>query len=1218
MFGQGSPPHHFFIAWFGLPLAMILMLSSAAQPLKGDDTETGMRMRFSFGGSEPAIWSGFLELPNPCSPKSVRILGVQQDHAGRIYPSRSRIVINLIQPARYGGLEFEIEGKPTDKISYSLTCTVPGQEAQSLTGTVSLSDLVESPHAKQASKSDSRIYLERAPGDEIKFLTTRRSMVFNNHDKLQFGVAVSPFSSVDMGTGKLLTATIRSSQGTKEIQWSSRTRINELAEVYPLETDLNYPPGVYDLTLELAEPATIPFSQSTSIAKRMVQFVVVDNRPVQPFDVTTEDVELVYENSAGKQETFPRSRFKSWERFNQSARNLFKNFPLAAGRSEQKKFNIATQSLKLFPLILGKHQQLHKIEIEYESPGNIECDIVLFDRESPNYKYSDLATKSIKTKNDSGGGKREIESMVFWNRSTDPVLMVRNLDSNAALQIKAIRVYQFKSGIENFKLYSNQNRRVFTQFSAEQFSRILAAPKSFDQQRFPLDDWNTFLSGGKRLIQLIKSADYQGAVVDVNSRGSGLYPSNRLQFSPASDTGIFAIDGRDPRRKDVMDLLFRQFTANGLTLIPRIEIPRFVAAFESADQSYQSELRLQKLDGSYSQTYNHLNPHVQEYVSELILELTERYSSHPSFGGICLRIGSNHQLVLGQDNGFNKQLVEDFLNQQSIKTVSSTDAAQKRNIVNEQHLEPFRQWQSRQITTFLVGLHEKIRTSCQKNLLLDASDIYFYPTSMQVPPLRSLQTNADLMKKAGFDSVELSKAGIGLMGFDVSIASSNLASQRLAFSVDQQKSQSPESLNVHSSIRRLVERVESANEQVKSTPFENTNYRMSVSNSNDTFRQKLVESLAKNDVLFYLDAFELGKRATSSESRRIWSTFAKLPNVTFDTVTKDASESPVIVRTKSIGNQTYVYVLNQTPWPTKVVIQFGTPIVNLRDVNGKFFTSLEKEEKGGTLSLSLEPYDLVGARSDQAELKVSEVQFSFPASLKKELTQTKDRLLAKIRFLETPESLTKTGNPGFEEFDAAKKPVGWTWLDSKDFSVSTREESDPNGNHVLSIQNNSDSSWGWLRSQYLDYSETGRISILLSMKVQGEGESPQVRLSVEGNANGQEYYRFGSFSTDSKLPKSARIESEWKVFAVHFDDVPGNVQNLRVGLDISGKGQVLIDDLKVFDRWFDAQDKEAISKVVSLAAHNISSGDYLKAHRLMTSYWPQFILKYGSSKSSDH
>ena len=79
---------------------------------------------------------------------------------------------------------------------------------------------------------------------------------------------------------------------------------------------------------------------------------------------------------------------------------------------------------------------------------------------------------------------------------------------------------------------------------------------------------------------------------------------------------------------------------------------------------------------------------------------------------------------------------------------------------------------------------------------------------------------------------------------------------------------------------------------------------------------------------------------------------------------------------------------------------------------------------------------------------------------------------------------------------------------------------------------------------------------------------------------------------------------------MHFNDVPSDIQNLRVGLDVVGKGTVLVDNVQVFDRWFDAQDKEALTKIVSLAAHNISTGDYLKAHNLMNSYWPRFIQAY--------
>eukprot|EP00481_Brizalina_sp_1-RS-2013_P001381 TRINITY_DN3446_c0_g1_i1.p1 TRINITY_DN3446_c0_g1~~TRINITY_DN3446_c0_g1_i1.p1 ORF type:complete len:148 (+),score=3.33 TRINITY_DN3446_c0_g1_i1:40-483(+) len=136
------------------------------------------------------------------------------------------------------------------------------------------------------------------------------------------------------------------------------------------------------------------------------------------------------------------------------------------------------------------------------------------------------------------------------------------------------------------------------------------------------------------------------------------------------------------------------------------------------------------------------------------------------------------------------------------------------------------------------------------------------------------------------------------------------------------------------------------------------------------------------------------------------------------------------------------------------------------------------------------------------------------------------------------------------------------------------------------------------------------------MKSVSPKPTPHVRLSLEGEYGDSDYYRFGSFSAEETQTESTKIEDNWKVFAVHFDDVPTNLENLRVGLDVYGKGVVLVDHFRVFDNWFDTQDQEALSKIATLAGTKISEGELLHAHRLLQSYWPRFIREYISQNSS--
>lgn len=1181
----------------------------------GDQSATGLRLRLSFGGPQAAIWKGQFELPAGVQPGNIKVLGFQQDHAGRVYFKENLLVIDLVEPTTFGGIEFEVEGKSADKITYVIKNIFDAGEDQTLVGEFELKELVTANHEKNIGDSPNRIYLERAPGDDIKFIPKNRSLVIQRGEPLLFSVAASSFAGIDFSREKNLDVKVYPLEKPKTTEWSQSATLNDAGEPAEFKMDAQLEPGVYEFLVQIKEPSRIPFSPPSVIAQRIVQFVVVSPLAIKPFSDQPENLELVYESVAGKAEKVVRGRFKPWEKINSSARKLiFNHLPIPAKeRDSQDFFEIAPESLQLFPLTVESAQTLLKLEVEYRSPTSMTTDFVMFDRSLSNHRYSEVESVTHQTQN-SSNLNRKCE-LVFWNTSSNPVLMVRNLKADGKLKINKIRVLRISESAQDFKLDTERNRRLFARFTADEFDRLLGTPKSRQKNQYLVDDWKTFYTGGRRLVQLVKASRYQGIVLDVNQTGSGIFPSPFLQFLPNSDTGVFSESGKDPFRKDILELLFCQFDANGLTLIPRIELPAYVAAFESADAGFQKNVRLLNADGTPSNTYNYLNAHVQSYITQAILDVVKRYSHHSSFGGICLNLGANRQLLLGKSSGFNDELVNGFLNQKTIKLASAKSAAAKRNLVAQSHAIEFNSHQTSLATNYFVSLNEEINSICGKTLTIDLSAVFDPNNSHQLSPeLRKTKQKLTHLQQVGIDRDALAKAGIGLLMPAISSASLKHADARVEFTLKDLAAQD-DKLKSHSIARNISQRVEVANQQVDSTAFENAMYHSTRPDSNFSFRRELVEHLAKNELLFFVDEFELGQRSIQCPSKRIWNSFCNLPNTVFDTVNKESTTSPVIVRTKSIGDKSYFYVLNQSPWPTKVTIVFNSPLVNLRSLDGNFFDSLIKTKTGGTLQLALEPYDLIGCRSDQKELKISDVKYSFPENLAATLNKQKDLLLAKIRFAKTPISLVEPFNPGFDSVDSQSIPIHWNFSTQDSFEVSATPADKTGQTHNLQIRNQSGDKWGWVRSPYLPSRGTGRLSVLISMKATEDQPVPKVRLSIDGMSNGSEYYRFGSFSAEATQTEAARIGKAWKVFAVHFNDVPTDIQKLRVGLDVVGKGTVLVDNVQVFDRWFDAQDKEALTKIVSLAAHNISTGDYLKAHNLMNSYWPRFIEAYESSNT---
>jgi hypothetical protein len=101
----------------------------------------------------------------------------------------------------------------------------------------------------------------------------------------------------------------------------------------------------------------------------------------------------------------------------------------------------------------------------------------------------------------------------------------------------------------------------------------------------------------------------------------------------------------------------------------------------------------------------------------------------------------------------------------------------------------------------------------------------------------------------------------------------------------------------------------------------------------------------------------------------------------------------------------------------------------------------------------------------------------------------------------------------------------------------------------------------------------------------------------------------GSLSSDSK---ANQVESWWKRFAVHFDDLPvEGISNVRIGFDLMGPGQVNIDNVQVFDRWFDENDAKAITQMLASTGPLLSKpATFDSCRRLLASYWPSFLDQF--------
>ena len=90
-------------------------------------------------------------------------------------------------------------------------------------------------------------------------------------------------------------------------------------------------------------------------------------------------------------------------------------------------------------------------------------------------------------------------------------------------------------------------------------------------------------------------------------------------------------------------------------------------------------------------------------------------------------------------------------------------------------------------------------------------------------------------------------------------------------------------------------------------------------------------------------------------------------------------------------------------------------------------------------------------------------------------------------------------------------------------------------------------------------------------------------------------------------PSSA---NEWPRFPVTLTEVPlEGLEDIRVGIDLMGPGEVWIDDVEVYDLLFEEQERIELIKIGASAHANLGVGKLLASQALLDGYWPNVPQK---------
>ncbi|QDU95350.1 alpha-amylase family protein [Lignipirellula cremea] len=1244
MVGQGSPNKALTPDWlreFVRLAVRFCALASAFVLLSGTlAAETiDLRLRIAWGGGTNRQWRGEIRLSEG-RLSAVSPLGMEADEPGSMQIEAGVVRIQQRSPRIYDGLDLQIDADRAAQLTLELTPVDNPQQVQRTT--LTLEQLIENTHSEAVDDQGNRLLIRRTPGDRLRLSFHRDSLVFDPGET--FGLSAVPHL-IQAPAGASLQCVMRltaDKDGTEAWSEVFNVQSNDLGQapaIGPAAIAIPETEGVYTLDVEIGpQPSRLPtfLRKPAPLAQRKLQLVVISPKPrsVDPTAFTPQF------------EINP-AQTGWWDRFLKiSPWTLLPGFgqgPLGNGATSTATFGelkltaLEPQGWQAYPLPVSRTGKPHILVVEAPADrvqnlgisivepnavgvvGPIGLDSGVFTPPSP-LNGSDMVTHRI----------------VFWPRTSQPLVLLTNRGEGAAWFGK-LRLLSGGDSLPLSPAAEASNQRLLSAYYEKPlFPEAMSVTESIDPwTNRPLDDWNGFYEGAIRLVQHLKYAGYNSAVIPVVCEGSSLYPSRLLQPTPKYDSGVFYVTAQDPIRKDVLEMLLRIFDREGLLLVPSVQfaspLPELeilrrreaMGGMELIGVEGRPYLAVHGAKEGLAPYYNPLDPRVQKAMVEVIDELAERCAKHPSFAGLSLSIGPNSYAQLpGKEWGYDDETVARFENTLGVVVPGE---GEKRFLTRANHLlgpkrEIWLRWRAGQI----AALHERFARSLTARqptarLLLTGGELLSSRAIVDElhPQLPETSTIADAMLNVGIAAELYSEKELATLvrPQNLSAESSLLASAvdlqlRNDADVDRYFASSGHSATIFFHQRQPLQLPSFDAVSPFGADRTHTWLLTHAAPAGKFNRQRFVHALAAADCRTMLDGGWMPLQGQEAATAEIFHLYRKLPDRPFETVVSKTHRSQsVVVRYLHDGGQTYLYLVNDSPWPATVEIHLNAPIgCELLPLTPRQLPPLEGSGESLVWRVSLDPYDLAGTRLDLPNVKILDYTFRSADNepIAAELMRQVDGLKSRISGLANSEPMKNLVNPGFEDAPVDEAPPGWVFPTTPGVTFQTDSQEHHQGKHSLRISSNGPVAW--MRSSPLPAPTTGRLSAWVWLRISDPNVQPPLRLAIEGRLNGKVYYRFASVGAGERSPA---LSNDWQPYVFHIDDLPSeNLSDLRIGFDLMGPGEVWIDDIQLFDLWFYENERDELAKNIAVADFHLSRGNIADCQRILEGYWPQFLTKF--------
>ncbi len=1242
MIGQGSPSNRFAVlVRFALAargaralgwLILISVLGAAVGEVsfaQSTAESSSLGLRIVWGGGEPAKWVGSITVSSGELDRLVP-LGLGRDDNATIWLSSPKLNVRQHLSGTYNGCDVRVKANRDATLSFDFT----NKEniATHWTRKITLRELIAGPVTFELDSQHNRISVQRTPGDELQVEFEQDHLIFATKSTVKLNVRPVETGFAPSAEGKLRIFTRASGTEKSSPLAEVPLKSNEAGEILPLEPiSLSVPDaeGVYDWDIVLIENQKRgPFNSERVVRTRRVQYVALGGIHQGQAAAETWQEEFAIDPTRPERWTMRRQ-------LNQL--KLPTRYPplLGSGTSiaqvnNQAMTRLAPKGWQAIGLPIDLPNVPHILEIEYLASQPLSLGVSILETNALGAVPALGVDSGIRVPSSTVQAAVSAEAMIerhqitFWPSTKLPYLILANHDENREAVYGRIRVLKGPRRLETVKAdatarKNSGGRQRMLFLERPTFAQAMNASQVLDQAQNQLfDDWTTIYTGADRLIQYLTANGYTGLAMTVAADGSAIFPSQRLRPTPRWDAGAYFSTGQDPVRKDCLQLLFRMFDRAGLQLIPVVEFSGRLPGLESQRSNSPAEaFDLVSSEGRVwgaeptqlgRSPYNPLNAAVQIELTQLVDELSDRYGHYESFSGVALGVNDRSVLAFPDASwGWDDASVQEFVSSAAVspQPFQNVSAGDQRRRLLEQHGPAWMKWRAERIASLVLKFQSAVqeRSPTAKLYLVPLDEAPDVVSIRSIAEAVDTEPQTDLLDQIGIDSSAL-RAADGVIILD-GIAAGHLesASALEASSDNALSSQSlahPGVLFTHDSSWVHFEQFEKLNPLGVTAPIVRMQQLTPAGLWN---RRRYAAAFAQADQTILFDGGSTIPQGQDTATTDWAATFAALPNVPFETVSppEESFATPLVVRQYRSADRTYFYAVNHSPWPLDVEVDLtGKSLGSLRSLSARKLPEVSRAEPG-RISVVLPPFEIFAASIDgSAEVRAYRAHLP-PQSLNQMQREIQD-LKAKLANVEhgAPKSLLE--NPSFEAAASDEGLQGWRVDEGLAGKIALDRSERYDGGSSLLLQSEGETIQ--VRSNQFAAPKTGRLSISVWMRPDRTDASPPLRIAVEAVSGDQVIH----LSREFAQPCQGESTESWKQFVSHFDDLPTDTRELRIGVDLIGAGSARIDRVEIHDRWLDQVEVQSLKQLLNLASFKLQDqGDAVGCLRILESHWPRFV-----------